>query len=125
VDCSFDPVASVLDSWHGDAEDDRQCIWNVDKSGDTFTFQIQSDLNDPVERVKLPVLVVNDDRPRRSAIDRSDSPTAIPGEISSRSSSDSRNKHHSATGTGRRQPEDNNRVLIVAGARSNTLAIDR
>lgn len=61
VDCSFDPVTGVLDSWHGHLDDERQCIWNVDHPGDTFRFQIQSDPDDPVATVKLPVLIVNDD----------------------------------------------------------------
>jgi hypothetical protein len=68
---------------------------------------------------------VEDDRPRRREIDRSDSPPAIPREISSRSPRERRNKHQSPTGTGRFHPDANNLVLIVAGARSNALPMDR
>ena len=60
AECSFDPVTGVLDSRHGQADDERQCIWNVDNPGDTFQFQIQSP-DESVTEVKLPVLIVNDD----------------------------------------------------------------
>ena len=56
--CSFDD--GVLDSWHGQAGDERQCIWEVANPGDTFRFEIQSP-DGSVEEVKLPVLIVNDD----------------------------------------------------------------
>ncbi|MEA3511095.1 MAG: hypothetical protein U9R51_06630 [Actinomycetota bacterium] len=60
AECSFDAVTGVLDSWHGQADDERQCIWYVDDPGDTFRFEIQSP-DDSVTKVKLPVLIVNDD----------------------------------------------------------------
>jgi hypothetical protein len=59
ADCTF--TDGVLDSWHGHEEDDRQCVWHVEEPGDEFEFQIKSDPADPVEKVKLPHLIVNED----------------------------------------------------------------
>lgn len=59
AECIFDSDG-VLANWHGHLDDERQCIWSVDEPSDTFEFQIKS-LDESVEKVKLPVLIVNDD----------------------------------------------------------------
>ncbi len=64
VDCVFDKKTGVLESWHGHNEDDRQCIWSLDDpsdASDRFSFQIESDPNDPVTKLKLAHLIVNAD----------------------------------------------------------------
>jgi hypothetical protein len=63
VDCAFDDNG-VLESWHGDEEDDRQCIWSLDDpsdASDTFSFQIESDPLGSVTKLKLAHLIVNAD----------------------------------------------------------------
>jgi hypothetical protein len=64
VDCVFDPENGVLESWHGDKEDDRQCIWSLDEpsdASDRFSFRIESDPDDLVTELKLAHLIVNAD----------------------------------------------------------------
>ena len=55
------------------------------------------------------------DLPNLDAIDRNDSPPAIPLEISSRSADDYRSEHHSPPTFGRFQPDPTNRVRTVDG----------
>ena len=56
---------------------------------------------------------------------RSDSPTANPREISSRSESDNHTGDYSTAGNGRRNPPDTTWVRIVDGGRPNRRLIDR
>jgi len=62
-ECVFDAETGVLDIFHGQREDadNRTCVWHVDNPDNTFEFQIKSDPNDPVAKVKLPHLIVNAD----------------------------------------------------------------
>jgi len=64
-------------------------------------------------------------RPKLTAIPRSDSPAANPRLISSRSVNDNRSGDHSGPGSGRRNPDDTNRVRIVDGDLPNLRLIDR
>jgi len=63
--------------------------------------------------------------PSLRAIQRSDTPWAIPREISSRSANDNRNRHQSAAGAGRRHPAATTGVRTDDGARPNWRLIER
>jgi len=68
---------------------------------------------------------VEGDLPNLDAIDRNDLFSAIPLEISFRSTADNRSEHHSPPELGRFQPDPTNWVRTVDGDRPRRRLIDR